>query len=466
MDRQQKNNWDQRIFELASAYEREELNLLLDPETYQQLIDYYEVGEQFEKALSMAELAASHYRFTVDFNTRQAQILLQINRYPEALNVLERALAISPGDIELSLLKAETHICMGEYAKGFAILALSKREAKGEYLSEVLLLEALAFERCSNFERMFYALKAALKANPENELALDRISLCMEVCRKYDEGIVLYKWLLDQNPYASSVWYFLAHAYAYLGQSSAAIEAYEYAFLAEPDFEEAYQEFVDICIEEKRFREAIDVLQEISERFDTDSDLLLRTGTCFNGLEQYDTARKYLREAARLDVHNEEVYYQLGIGYAAQQNWIKANAYYRKATRMSPNFEVYQRALAESAFSLEDYKVAETAYRKALTLAPDDQQNWLNLAWFLMEMRRADEALELLEEAKEDSLQEGELSYSYCACLFANGKRQEGLRYLSGLLDESYEGYSWLFEWQPLLRSDNEVNALLSLYRP
>jgi tetratricopeptide (TPR) repeat protein len=466
MARQQKNNWDQRIYDLASTYESGELNLLLDPETYQQLIDYYEAEEQFERALSVAQLAASHYRFTVDFNTRQAQILLQINRYSEALDILKQALNISPGDFELSLLKAEAYIYLGEHAKGAAILKVLKQDAKGAYLSEILTVEALSFERCSDFEQMFYALDAALEANPTNELALDRISLCMEICRKYDEGIARYKWLLDRNPYASSVWYYLAHAYAYLGQNAAAIEAYEYAFLAAPDFEEAYQEFVDLCIEEKRFQPALQALQEISDRFETDSDLLLLTGTCFNGLEQYETARKYLLEAIRLDVHNEEIYYQLGIGYAAQQNFAKANAYFRKAARMSPEFEVYQQALAESAFALEDYKAAEKAYRKALSLAPDDQQNWLNLAWFLLEMRRADEALELLEEANESSLREGELSYGYCACLFANGKRQEGLRYLSGLLDESYDGYSWLFEWQPLLRSDNEVNALLSLYKP
>lgn len=466
MDRSQKNNWDQRIHELASIYESEGLSLFLDPETYQHLIDYYETEEQFEKALSVAQLAASHYRYTVDFNARQAQILLQINRYPEALNILDEALAISPNDFELSLLKAETYIRLGENSSGLALLAPFKPDANEADLSEILLVESLAFERVADFESMFYALKSALEASPENEQALDRISLCMEVCRKHEEGIALYKWLLDRNPYASLVWYFLAQAYAYLGHNAQAIEAYEYAFLAAPDFEEAYQEFVDLCIEEEHFREALDALQEISERFDTDSDLLLRIGNCYNSLAQYDTARKYLKQAASLDAHNEEVFYQLGKSYAAQQDWTKANAYYRKATRMSPDYEVYQQALAESAFRLGDYQLAETAHRKALTLAIDDPQNWLNLAWFLMEMRRTDEALELLEEAHENVLADEELSYSYCACLFANGKRQEGLRYLSGLLDEYYEGSSWLFEWQPLLRSDNEVNALLSLYKP
>lgn len=466
MDRQKENNWDHHIYELASAYESGMLNVLLDPATYQQLIDYYQTEEQFEKALAVARLAASHYRFTVDFNTRQVQILLKINRYSEALELIDKALLLSPADKELLLLKAESYISQGAFMKGMTILAELKSGAQGAFLSEIQLVEALAFERRSDFEAMFDALKGALEANPENASALERISLCMAVCRKYDEGIALYKWLLDQNPYDALVWYFLAHAYVYLGQNAAAIEAYEYAFLAAPDFEEAHHEFVGLCIEEKCFSEALKVLQEISEKFDVDGDVLTQIGTCYNGLDKYETARKYLKKASHVDVHNEEIYFQLGKSYAGEQNWSQAYAYLRKAIRLSPDCESYQRDFALVAFHLKKYTEAENSYQKALALDQDDQQNWLNLAWFLMEMNRSEEALELLNEAKLSGVEANELNYSYCACLFANGKRQEGLYYLSILLDNDYKGYPWLFEWQPLLNTDKEINALLSLYRP
>lgn len=465
MNRPEKNNWDPKIYELASVYEMGDLNVFLDPETFQELINYYESEEQFEKALDVARIASTHYRFSADFYIRRGQLLLQINCYREALTMLEEALTIAPGDMELNLLKSEAFIRIGDITRGLANLAPFKLQADGEHLSEILLIESLAYERNSDYHHMFYALKAALEAYPSNERALERISLCVEACHKHEEVIELYHKLLDLNAYAHLVWYCLGQAYAYLNKTEDALEAYEYAFLTEVNFEDAYQEFIDLAIEAGRYQEALSTLQELSERFGTDGDTFLRIGYCFHALDQHETARNYLEQAARIEPHNEEVFYQLGACYAAQEKWSKAVAFYRKAVRMSPKSELYHQALAVSAFELGNYELAESAYRQALSLAPDNGQVWLDLAWFLLEMLRPDEALIVLSEVYE-TLAEEELKFSYCACLFANGRRQEALLYLSEILADNYQGFTWLFEWQPILRSDNEVQALLSLYRP
>jgi len=465
MSRPRKENWDERIHELVSVYEAEGLAVFLDPESFQDLIDYYESEEQFEKALSVARLATTHYRFSSDFYVRQVQLLLYTNRSDQAQEILEEALAITPGDFELSLLQAETYIRSGQTKEGLVSLAPFKLQASKEDLSEILLVESLAYERDSDFDHMFYALKAALQASPTNDRALERISLCMEICRKHEEGSTLFRWIIDESPYSQYAWFYLGQAQAYLNHSEEAIEAYEYAFLIDPTFEEAFLEFAELCYENGHFSKALDAYREMAERFGSDSDLLLCIGGCYHSLEKYETARHHLEQAARIDPHNDEIFFKIGECYAAQEKWAKAMSFFKKAIRMHDHCEEYHQALAECAFELDDYKQAEASYAEALEIAPENSQVWLDMAWFLLEMLRSREALDLLEEANE-TIEDPELQFSYVACLFANGRRKQALQLLSEALADNYAGFSWLFECQPGLRSDNEVNALISLYRP
>ena len=70
-----------------------------------------------------------------------------------------------------------------------------------------------------------------------------------------------------------------------------------------------------------------------------------------------------------------------------------------------------------------------------------------------------------MEETNE-TLYEAELEYSYIACLYSNGQRKECLAKLAEVLTENYLEHPYLFDWHPPLRSDAEVLALISLFRP
>ena len=454
-----------RLAALIATYEQEGLAVFLNPESFIELIDHYIVNEQFNTALSIAQYASSHYRYSTDFYARQAQVYIRLNEYDQALNVLEQALSFSPNDFELSLLRAEVFIYLDRIQEGLASLAPFKLVAQQQDLCEIFIVEALAYETSGDFEHMFYALKAALHANPKNKTALSKAGLSMDACRKYEEGSELFQWVIDQNPYASLAWHSLGQAQAYLGHNEEAIEAYEYAFLTDPTFEDAYYDCAELCMEMQHFERALDIYKDIGQRFDVDSGLLLGMGSCYHRLSLHETARFYLEKAARIDPHNDEIFYHLGECYAAQEKWVKACEFFRKAIRMESEREEYYLALAEASFELGRFDVSEEAFQSALDLGPDNAQIWLDYAWFLLEMMRSDEALETLEEVH-DLLLDTELQYGYIACLFSAGRRQEAIHQLTMSLTDNYLGYTWLFEWVPELRNDKEVNAIIALYQP
>ena len=465
MTNQSDKEGSNRIAALVAAYEQEGLAVFLDQDAFLKLIDYYLKKKNKETALSIAKHASGHYPYSSDFYLHQAHIHVQKSNFSLALDVLEQALSFTPADFELLLLRAEVFIYLNRIEEALASLAPLKLEAQKKDLCDIYIVEALAYEFLDDFEHLFYALRAALYANPKSKAAFSKIGLGMDAARKHEEASVLFQWVINEHPYSSLAWYNLGHAQAYLGNNEEAIEAYEYAFLTNPHFESAYFHYADLCFDMHHFERALDIYQEISERFDSDSDLLLRIGSCYHHQSLHDTARKYLEKAARLDPHNDEVFYHLGECYAAQEKWSKAYEFFRKAIRMDSEREEYYLALSETAFELGHFETAEKAYQSALELAPDNVQIWLNFAWFLLEMMRQKEALDLLEEAH-DLLIDTELHYGYTACLFATGRRQEGIQQLTSALNEDYMGYSWLFEWMPELRSDKEVNAIIALYAP
>lgn len=462
------HHWDQRIFDLVSEYEASAAKgatVFLDERSFLQIIEYYELEDMWHEALTVAKQALEHYRYSTDFYLRYAQLLLQSGRKEESLRVLNRALSLMPSDFDLLLFRAEILVHLQLFDEALAELAPFKLSANGEDLSEILLVESLVYEKREAYEHMFYALKAALEANPNNQEALERLWLCTDLCRKHQESIPLYHWIIDQHPYSSRAWHNLGHAQAYLGNNEEALEAYEYAFIIDENAEDAYYDFADLCFETRHYEQALDTYMEISERFAADVDLIIRLGECYHQLGHHETARRYLEQAARLDTHNDEIFYWIGECYAAQEKWSKACEFFAKAIRMQVDQENYHSALAEAAFELGNYQLAEIAYRQALDLNPDNSQLWLSLAWFLQEMLRPEEALEVLEEGNA-TLIEQELTYSFIASLFGAGRRQEAIQRLSEALIDDHSGYQWLYEWMPELRHDSQVIALISLYRP
>lgn len=433
----------------------------------QEYLDLVEVllnSNEPDKALVAATQAKDQYPYSAEVNNVLAQVLSAKGQWEEAGELIEQALLLAPNDTELLLTQAELLILQQHTDQALDILyRLQEQPLAIEYQTGAWQLRALAYETKGDYPATLDALQQALLIDPTDQSILLRLRLCVSQGQLQREAVDVYERLLDENPYADRVWFLLGEVHAYLGQEFEAMEAYEYAFLVDEKFEDAYFEYADLCMANGLYERALEVFKEIGDRFTVDSFVLQQQGDCFMALERYDTARHYLEQAARLEPHNDEVIFRLGKCYAAQEKWTKAKAFFQKAIRMVPECEDYHAALARAAFQLDDLAIAEVAYRKAVDINPDNYSTWLELAWFLLETMRPQEAQSVLGEANE-TLIEAELMYSYIACFFINGQRQEGLHRLGMLLVELHDQHEWLYEWLPSLRHDAEVQHLIATY--
>lgn len=459
---------NQTIFDLVTEYEalhaRGEV-AFLDESDYLRIISYYEEEDQLGRALEVVGHAMALHGFSVDLFIKKAQLLMDGDQLNEALDVLEDASVFSPNDLSIRLLQAESMAYLGLYDEALAMLELAKKTAeKGSELSDIFTVEALVYECREQYELVFYTLKAAVLEDPRNEEALDRLWFCVELTKNYEASVALHNALLDRDPYASVAWYNLGHAHAYLGNYEEAMQAYEYAFITNEKFEEAYRHYAELCLEMRHYHRALSGYQEMMEHFDPDSELFFNIGQCYQQLQQFVPARKYFKRALSLDPLNDEVFFHIGECYAAEGKWKSAVRPYRKAVQIEDGREEYFAALARTYCELGETAKAEPCFLRATELAPEQAEYWLQYASFLLDHERGDQALELLEAAADEAL-ETEMLYGRVACLLTMGRRKEAQYWLGEALHEDFDGHRLLFELLPAAEHDGELVAFIDRFR-
>lgn len=432
---------------------------------YRQLIQYFTDEHLYERALEVVDHAITQFSYQIDFHLTKAELLLRCNQAADALVVLDKVAALAPGNLDMELMRAEALTMLGWKEEALALLENLKHNATSQELSQILVCEALLCERDHAYEHMFYLLKAALEANPMNIEALSRMWYCVEQAGKHRESVELHERILEEYPFSSLAWYNLGCAYEFLCEYEKSIEAYEFAFITNQDFEYAYRDCAEVCMYTGNYQKALQCLQEVVSRFEPDAELFVQVANCHLKLGNPKVARTFYLKAAQLDNCCAEAYYGVAQCHATQARWKAAADNYQRAILYDDQNEAYYEGLADACFAMGKYVIAEQNYRFAVDLAPESSHLWMKLAQFLIHTGRSVEALEVLEEA-EDYCGTADLLFCRSACLFLLGRRKEALQVFADALIEDYHAHPCIFRWVPLLEHDPEIKAILATLKP
>lgn len=430
-----------------------------------ELIQYYEDEFNFDKALEVTDLAVERFGFIAELYIKKAQILMSLKNTSEAYEALDQAAVLSPVENEIMLLKANCLIMDRAYDEAFKILHEVMMSGSLSEMIKASLLKASAHEMLKDYNAMFSDIRFVLDRQPGNEPAMEKLWSYMESNRSYHQGITYLHTLLNEDPYAYLAWYNLGQAYACIGEYENAILAYEYSFIIQPGFELGYKDCADLAMQMCRYKFALQVYVEALENIGPDAELFANIGECYIQLKQYRQARLNLRKANRLDPYNDEVNYNLGLCFAAEQKWDIAIQHYYKALKIEDSREEYFAAVAEAFYKLGDPDKANYYFTKATDLGGDIPEIWLSHAKFLFEINEYDKSMEVLEAA-DDCTYSADLLYAGAACLLALDRREEAIDRLKEALVEDFESHRSLFQFNSELREDQEIISLVHYFSP
>lgn len=452
------------IKEVVERYEsavKNNTSCIMDQETFEALIEFYELKGQYPNALTACRLALEQHPFSSILLLKKAQMLFELKECNAALEVLRKAELFDSSETGIHLLKAEIFTFQSKYHEAIDILEELIRNADEEDLPDIYLQMADVYEDWEKYYEVFSCLTLCLQADPENEEALNRINYCMEITEKYDESRAFHEQLIEQRPYQEFAWYNLASAYKGLGRYDDAIDALEYVLAINEDLNFVYQDIAELYIKKKDYQKAIESLKDYESRFEPDEDIHFLKGQCHEAMSEIKLARYYYKKALHCNPNYAEAYFRIGDTYKSEDNWEQANKFYGKAAEHESQEYDYLLAAAESAHVLQDAEQAIEMAEKALEISPVRFEAYMLMANVFLMAGDADTALELLDKGMILCKTTVELKFARIAVIYFMGQKQEAAIQLLMMMSEAPGKEIFMLYMYPDIEEDPEIAMIL-----
>ena len=104
-------NYDENKEDLQSSVQRFEKmiyqheNSFFDVETLEQIAEHYFIHAKFDEALKACDLGLTHFPYTLELISLKAQILGDMQKPEEGMELIENAILLFPTDLEIMLVK-------------------------------------------------------------------------------------------------------------------------------------------------------------------------------------------------------------------------------------------------------------------------------------------------------------------------------------------------------------------------
>lgn len=457
----------EEIFDLISEHEMMSkigVSTLLDERDFEKLISYFEKESHYSKALDLIEIALGNFPYSVEFYRRKANLLLTLERYDDAEACINQVLALAPLDLQACILKVRYFAAIEQFDEALDLIEDLSNQDFHKNLIPLWMVKAEVFMQIGEFDGAVEVLQMILDADPVNREALELYWLCIESDKDWEKSAKFHKYLIDRFPYNAGAWYNLGLSYSCMGEYDMAIDAFEYAFIIDENFDAAYRDCADLCFELGRYRKALKIYLETLEVFGSDSDLYSNIGQCLIHLNKNKIARKYLTKALQLDPYNDELHYYVGISFSREGRWVNAINAYHRALDLDDMREEYYAGLGEAYFHLNEFKKADKYFKKAIKDGPEQSFIWIAYATFLIATDQVQKAIEMLYTA-ESYAQSSDVLYCKSACYFLLGNKVQGLETLKEALVSDYSLHGLLFTFAPYLQFDSDIQSIISYFK-
>lgn len=431
--------------------------------TFLELIRFYEEELQYVKAIDVADMALEQFEYRPDFYIIKARLLFQTNDHATALQVLDKAEKISPYEHDILLLKVRILAFQGEIRIANDILDELKRYVSKDDLSDVYLSESFIREVLRDYDGMYESLTKSIICDLDNDEAVERIGFAVQLSKNYEASIEFHKMVINERPFSYLAWYNLGHALSCIGEYAEAIDALEYSFITEKNFENGYLDCADICIQEKKYLRALNIYQVYLEIFGINEEVLINMADCEYELNNLNKARIILNKLLKLDPYSDEVYYKLGLCYAKANNWNKAINAYHKAITLEDSCEDYYLSMAQAHNAIGAFDKAEFYYGEVITIGPEQSQYWTEYVSFLIKMGKKEKALEVFEES-DDFTFGADLLFCKGVAQYLTGDKKEAFSTFEEALKEDFSQHKIIFGIEPELELNKELQSMISYY--
>lgn len=423
------DDWNS-LDELLRRYEEVksgEASSMMDEEDFERVIEYFFQNSNEEQALLACEIARTYYPFSTSVLLLKAEILVQAQKYGQAMHTLDELEEYDNVNLDATLLRSDILLGQFKYDQAAVMLEDRAKNFTGKDRIEILLELADVYDECEEYEAVFDTLNKVLKIEPRNEEALQKICFWADFTKRYEDSITIHTAITDEDPYNALGWFNLGTAYQGLKLYEKAIDAYEFCVAIDEKFEFAYRNMADAYMRLKWYEKAIDVLETHMQLAKPEDVIFEAIGYCWEKKKNYQRARFFYRKASQLSPQDDSIFFKIGETYAREQQWEKAVKAYSVALHLDKDNASYCMAIGNCLMEMNAESEALVCYLNAVKLKPNNKSTWLALIKGLYVAGYYEEALTQIEMARETCGDKGEFRYLQSAVLFELGKSKEAI---------------------------------------
>jgi tetratricopeptide (TPR) repeat protein len=397
----------------------------LQEEDFERIIDYFDDKEDLPNALAAAEIGCEQFPFAAQLMFKKADILIAMQRYRDALDVLDTAAIYDQTDISLYILKTDVYLALEQPEKAARILEEALEMFEGDDRIELLFELSDVYDDYEDFQKVFDCMKLILEEDPNNEEALLKICFWADFTGRSEESIRLHQWIIDEYPFNELAWFNLATAYQGLKLYEKAIDAYQYALAIDEKLDIAYRNMGDAYIRLRKYKEAIESLEKVLEMSRPEDVIFEAIGHCYHKLENFAQARFYYRKASHVNPDDTRIFYKIAITYFREGQWEKTVKQLELAMRQHRNQPEYNLLMGDALMQLNRIKEAAQHYASVIKSKPKNVHGHEALIKCLMAGGFFEEAHSQSVHAYEVTKQNPLFMYMSSASLFGMGQLLE-----------------------------------------
>lgn len=423
------DDWNS-LDELLRRYEdvkNGEASGMMDEEDFERVIEYYFQNSNEEQALLACEIARTYYPFSTSVLLLKAEILVQAQKYGQAMHVLDELEEYDNSNLDATLLRSDILLGQFKYDQAAVLLEQRSENFTGKDKIEVLLELTDVYDECEEFEAVFDTLNRVLKIDPRNEEALQKICFWADFTKRLEESVAIHTAITDEDPYNALAWFNLGTAYQGLKLYEKAIDSYEFCVAIDEKFEFAYRNMADAYMRLKWYEKAIDVLETHMQLAKPEDVIFEAIGYCWEKRKNFQRARFFYRKASQLSPQDDSIFFKIGETYVREQQWEKAVKAYSVALHLDKDNAAYCMAIGNCLMEMQAESEALVCYLNAVKLKPNNKTTWIALIKGLFTAGYFEEALTQIEIARENCGDKGDFRYLQAATLLELGKSKEAL---------------------------------------
>ena len=227
---------DKELQEMAEQYEAakaENRTIYLDADDLADLADWYAVHHKYAMATEVVEYGLGIHPNNTALLVEQAYLFLDTQHKEQAKDILER---IAEESSEVKVLKANLLLGEGKEEEAEAILdSIDDKDDLANIVDVSYMYIDMGFP-----EKALTWLTRGLEKYAEEEAYLAVTGDCYYAQGLFEKATFFFNKLIDKNPYSAPYWFGLARCYFDQQMFDKAIEACDYATVADDEFADAY----------------------------------------------------------------------------------------------------------------------------------------------------------------------------------------------------------------------------------